>query len=548
MTSAPPDPLLPRLPLMWLTAGSAVIGAALRVLIVPVLVGSLFDDVLLAGEYGRLGQVLLVGFLVTVGGAVALFLQDAGFGRLAARVTALWRSAIYRSQLGRSALDRQQTSGGLASRITSDLREVEIYLQYGLGSLIAETATIVAITAFLLAANPLATLLLLVLAAPVAVALWLMGRKIERASREVLERTEETGSHLQEGLGQLEVARTFGLQRFLGGRLAAESRALEAAQSRRAAWAGLQVPASQVLGYGALAGLIAVLASSVQSGAMSLGQLTSFITLVALLGTPLQLLPRAWAMRKQAAAASVRLSALLAGSRAATGSEAPGGAGLRFENAGFSYDGGNAVLEGVDLTLETPGLVAITGESGAGKTTLLRLALGLLQPTSGRVLAGGLPLDRIQPAELQKLMAYVPQDAALYRASIRENVDLGRGYPDKDIMAVLELVGLGSLIRELPGQLDHVLPERGGGVSGGQRQRLALARALLGGPAILLLDEPTSNLDHASEQAITRVLQHEAGRRLVLTTTHRPALLEAATSVLEVGRTVRHSKVNDSQQ
>src|SRR5699024_988438 len=186
------------------------------------------------------------------------------------------------------------------------------------------------------------------------------------------------------------------------------------------------------------------------------------------------------------------------------------------------------------LQLLDAGLVVLGGPSGSGKSTLLRLLLGLLSPTAGRITVAGSELGQLPDEELRRLIAYVPQQAALFRTTVRENLDLGRGFPDSSIRAALATVGLEQLTEELPGGLSYPLQERGAGLSGGQLQRMALARALLGDPAVLLLDEPTASLDQESEAGITALLERQARERLVIASAHRPALLEAAHLRLEL--------------
>lgn len=507
----------------------------------PVLVGTLFDRVLVEGDFSQLGPVLLTGGLITVAGALALWLQDSLFGRLAATVSLRWRDAAYASLLKRDSFGREQSSGGLASRIIADLKECETHLQYGLGSLVAESVTVLAILGWLLWTNAQATLILLLLAVPLALTLSWLGRRVERASRLVLEKTEEVGAHLQEGLGQLEVARAFGLGPFLRRRLAGDSRELLEAQSLRAIWAGAQTPAAQVLGYLALAVLIILLIGSVQDGRMTLGELTSYVTLIALLGTPLTLLPRAWAMYRQARAAAVRLRQLTSpaatpvrGSAAVSG---PAADDITLELTDVSYrfaDADEELFSGVNLQLRGPGLVAILGTSGSGKSTLLRLLLGLLAPDTGSIRLDGHDLAELSDSELRRLIAYVPQSPALFRTSLLSNLDLGRGFSRSAVLDSLQRVGLAQLPAELPGGLDYRLAERGSGLSGGQLQRLAIARALLSQPRLLLLDEPTASLDEDSEADIISLLKGEARQRLVLVSTHRPALLDSTDAVIRV--------------
>ncbi len=404
----------------------------------------------------------------------------------------------------------------------------------------AESVTVLGILGVLLYMNPQATLVLIVLAAPLALTLNWLGKRVETSSNRVLEKTEEVGSHLQEGLGQLEVSRAFGLRHFLRGRLYRDNQDLRVATGARAAWAGAQAPASQVLGFLALAALVTLLIDSVQRGTMSLGELTSYITLIALLGTPLMLLPKAWAMFRQAQAASKRLKELLpetaaGGAPEVTLSPAGNGLSLKLRDMGFGFDDSTETLFGqLNLQLAGPRLVALLGDSGSGKSTLMRLLLGLLLPTAGRIALDGTDLAAMSDGQMRSLIAYVPQSPALFRASLRENIDLGRGFDDERIFEVLRLVGLDALTGTLPGGLEYELAERGAGLSGGQLQRLAIARALLADPRLLLLDEPTASLDEASEESIIELLRREAAQRLVIVSTHRPALLQHADEAVEL--------------
>lgn len=539
MSSRLPDLLFPRLPLLAAALAAAVTGAVLQVLLVPLLVGSLFDDVLVDGDFTQLGRVLLTGGVVALLGALALWAQDSWFGRLAAGVAARWRESTYLTLLRRDSLSGQESSGGLASRILADLREVETFLQFGLGTLVVESVTVVTIFVLLLRMNATATGVLLLLTVPLALLLILVGRKVEQAATRTLELTEQTGAHLQEGLGQLEVVRAFGLAGFLRSRLQRDNLALARAQSRRAVWAGLQTPLAQLLGFVALAVLVTLLAAAVAQGRMTLGQVTSFITLVALLTTPVQLLPRALAMRQSAQAAERRLQTLAAEAAPASEAREPrsataGAALLALEQLSFSFAGGGPLLDRVSVELPERGLVVLTGASGAGKSTLLRLLLGLLSPDSGRVLLRGVDLQSLRDADLRRAVAYVPQETALFRASLRDNLLLGREFTDRQLRDVLQQVELDELLTGSTPGLDYELAERGAGLSGGQKQRLAIARALLGEPLVLLLDEPTSNLDHASEAAVLRTLKRQACQRLLLTTTHRPVLLQHAALILEL--------------
>ena len=533
-----PDLLLPRTALTLWGALAATLNALVRVAVAPLLVQPLFDRVFVRGEFGALPGVLGLGGAVLLAGAAALWAQDAVFGSVAARTAAAWRAGLYRALLRRPmSSDGRQTSGGLTGRVLADLREVETYLQVGLGTLIAESLTLLLSLAYLLYVNPRATLLLIGLTLPLLGALVWAGRRIKQRSFQAQSLLEEASAHLQEGLAQRDVVRAFGLETFLLGRFSAANLGAARAQAGRARWAALQTPLAQVLGFVALALLLLLLTRSVQRGEMSLGEVGAFITLLALLSTPAQLLPRGYALLQSARAGAARLLELR---DYETPVEPPPDAPLpprqsavRLPNLTVSWPH-ETVLDDLTLELTGPALVALTGPSGGGKTTLLKVLLGLLKPSSGSVLLAGTDLSRYPSAERQRRLAYVPQESGLFRATLRDNLTLGEPFADAELWEVLRAVGLA---RAVTGRgLGAVLSEGGASFSGGQRQRLSVARALLRNPDVLLLDEPSAGLDAESERVLVQVLREQAQRRLVIVVAHRPALVEAATRVLRLER------------
>ncbi len=533
----------------WLLVGSAaaVVGAVVRVAIVPVVVTPLFDRVLALQQLDALAPLLAIGGVLALTGAVLLWTQDAAFGRAAAAASASWRADLGASLVRRPPGTLPGSSGGLSARLLSDLREVEVFVLYGLGSAVAETVTLLCVLAVLAWTDPLATAALLLLALPAIVALRLVGRRIEAASERHQAGLERVGARLQEAFRHHETVRTYAADAFVAERLARENRATERAMARRTALAALQVPVSQVLLFTALAALIALLVQRAATGVISTGQVVTFVTLVALLATPAQMLPRAVAMAQQARAAWRRLASL--GEPAPATPEAPTEhdeaatavqPSLALVDLRLRVPGGPEVLRGADLTLPAPALVAIVGPSGVGKTTLLRALLGFVPIEQGQVLLCGEPIG-VDERRVRRLVAAVAQGTDLLSGRVRDNLSLGRRVAEARLWRSLDQVGMRATIEALPAQLDTDLGEDGGGLSGGQRQRLAIARALLGQPAVLLLDEPTSALDEASEREVVSVLRQQAQHRLVLAVSHRPALVSLADRVLRL----EHGTVRD---
>lgn len=200
---------------------------------------------------------------------------------------------------------------------------------------------------------------------------------------------------------------------------------------------------------------------------------------------------------------------------------------LEAREVSVSYDG-RPVLERLTLDFPAHRITAITGASGVGKTTLLELLLGLRQPDSGRIYVDGVPLDELDAAAWRRGIGYVPQEAILLDGSMARNVTLGEEVPDDEVERALRRAGALELVRTLPEGIHSQVGERGARLSGGERQRVAIARALLHDPLLLVLDEPTSELDAAAEARICATLRSLVDGVTVIVASHRSAVLDAA--------------------
>lgn len=223
---------------------------------------------------------------------------------------------------------------------------------------------------------------------------------------------------------------------------------------------------------------------------------------------------------------------------------------LSLRGMGLHTADGRRALDGVVMTLPFGALLAVTGPSGAGKSTLADLAAGLAHPTAGVLSVDGVALTPALLPAWRRQVAVVPQDPFLFHDTVRANLLLAA--PDTSesaLWAALEEAAAAEFVRALPQGLDTVVGDRGGSISGGERQRLAIARALLRHPRLLILDEATSALDGGSEALVLRTLTRLRGRMTILAVTHRDAIRQAADLVLELeeGRVVRFGPQDENQ-
>ena len=209
-----------------------------------------------------------------------------------------------------------------------------------------------------------------------------------------------------------------------------------------------------------------------------------------------------------------------------------------FDNVSFAYPGQKlAALSSVSFAVRAGEHVAILGRIGSGKSTLLKLMVGLYRPGQGSIVVDGADIEQFDPADLRGNIGYVAQDAKLFHGTLRDNVVMGAPLAaDEDVLDAARMAGLDKLIEHHPMGFDLLIAEGGGGLSGGQRQTVAIARALVKKPQVLLLDEPTSAMDHSSEQVIISNLKEFSRARTMVIVTHKPTMLTLVDRIIVLDR------------
>ncbi|MBY8871505.1 thiol reductant ABC exporter subunit CydD [Micromonospora sp. PLK6-60] len=489
---------------------------------------------------GRLDRPALAGFLAAVAARGALTWAQ---GTVAARAAATVKAALRVELLGAvgahgPAWVAGQRAGQLATLAGRGLDALDAYFTGYLPQLVLSVTVPLAVLARVGLADWSSALIIALTLPLIPIFGALLGWQAQAATARQWRRLALLGGHFLDMVAGLATLRAFGrarnqvevVRRMADGHRAATMRTL-----RIAFLSALVLE---------LVATLSVALVAVPVGIRLLGGgLTLSTALLVLLLTPEAYLPlRAAGSRFHASMEgltaldeALTVTETPAAARPGPPAPAPTGRGeIRFEAVTVEYERTTA-LRDVTLTIRPGERIAVIGPSGAGKSTLLGLLLGFVTPTSGRVTVDGVDLAGVDPDAWRRRLAWVPQRAHLFAASLADNITLGApDTPPSALAGAVRDAALDEVVNALPDGLDTVLGERGHGLSSGQRQRVALARAFLRDAPVVLLDEPTARLDSASEAVVLAATRRLVAGRTALLVAHRPALLTDADRIIRI--------------
>jgi ATP-binding cassette subfamily B protein len=499
--------------------------------------------------------------LRTIAAALGLFLvqkaaqfgQDTLLAGPALRVSQELRRGLFArlQRLEFGALEKL-SAGDLTYRLTEDADRVGEVIYKTIQDTTPSALQLVVVLGYMVWLDwplALATLLL----APVVVLLVSnFGARVMTAAERSQKQVSELAGLLGEAIGGLPLVRAFAAEPWLQQRFDTEIDLHRRARYRTLKLLALQHP---VVGFLEAAGILTVLllgAARIQAGGLNSQGFSSYVAALLMLIDPISHLTTNFNEFQQGQASLRRLRAIEAEPVEASDRPSAQPLGsvrgeLVLEQVRFGYNPAQPVLHDLDLQVRPGQVVALVGPSGAGKSTLFSLLLRFNTAQQGRVLLDGHDLADLRARELRRAVALVPQQSSVFSGTVAEAIAFGRPASEAAIRQAASLANAAGFIEALPQGYASRIEERGSNFSGGQLQRLAIARAVLGNPAVLLLDEATSALDAEAEEAVQRGLEQAMAGRTVLVIAHRLATVQGADRilVLDGGRIVEQGSHNE---
>ncbi len=527
-----------------LTLFLALLATAGRV-VVPVAVQQTIDHGLSGPDGPDLGLVRLscgLALLAVVVTAVAGYGTNVRLYRTTEAGLASLRVRAFRRVHDLSMLHQaSERRGSLVSRVTGDVDTISTFMQFGGLLIVVSSAQVVLATVLMLVWSWQLTLVVYLCFLPLVGAVKVLQVRLQAAYQLVRQRIGEMLGAISESVVGAQVIRAYAVQERTAERIDAAVADAQVAQTRAQRLSVSTFCAGELVAALATGAVVVVGVVLGAGGSITTGRLVGFLFLVTLFVQPVQIATEVLNEAQNAIAGLRRVLGVLdTPTDVADPAEAgrplpPGPVTVTFEHVSFAYPAGPRVLHDVDLTLTARSRVAVVGETGSGKTTFAKLLTRLMDPTEGRVLLSGVPLPEVVFSSLRQRVVMVPQDGFLFDTTVADNVRYGRlDATDAEIEQAFASLGLSDWLEQLPEGVRSQVGERGGSLSVGERQLVAIARAYIADPDVLVLDEATSAVDPATEVRLNRALDSLTRGRTTLAIAHRLSTAENADEILVV--------------
>jgi len=487
---------------------------------------------------GQLVALLLVAVVLRLllQGSQSLMVQTIG-----QRLTHRLRIDLFGNALALPLAVHDRTPvGKLLTRLTSDVEALTELVGTGAIGVLADVVTLVVIATLMLSTEPRLGLMLLALQLPMGWLVIRLQQRYRRANYRVREELSQLNADLQENLQGLEVVQMFGREAYNSAAFARTSDRYRRAIDGTVFYDSVISALLEWVALMAIALVLVLGGSLVTAGVIGLGTLTTFILYSQRLFDPLRQMAERFTQLQGGLTAIERIGELreletepdeAAGRPLPPARDGRSGA-VVFDDVCFGYRPDEPILRHLQLEIAPGEHVALVGPTGSGKSTIIRLLCRLYEPQSGRILLDGVDIRELPLADLRRRLGVVLQDTFLFSGTVADNLRLGDDLSDASLQRLCHDLGLDGLLQHLPRGLETPLRERGGNLSSGERQLLAVARVALRDPAVLVMDEATAFLDPSTEATLQRDLERMLSGRTAIVIAHRLATVEAADRIV----------------
>jgi ATP-binding cassette subfamily B protein len=526
----------------------------------PLLTQIGIDKGIVKSDFRVLVWVSLAYLAAIVLNNVTGYARIAWTGRLGERLMMGLRIRVF-SHLQRLSVDffTEEMAGRIMTRMTSDIEALTTLLHDGIINLMVQGLTMIFVIGVLFTLNVKLAVILITVVLPAMLVLTLWFRNVSDYGYGVVrDRIATLLADFQENLTGIRVVHAFYRQkRNIANHLQLAGQYAEA-NFYTARMGAVFDSGSTVIAVFGQALILLAGGRMVLAGTLTIGELTAFILYLTSFFAPIAQLVQLYNTYQQGQAAVTKLRELLSLApsvpESPSAKDLPGIQGnIDLDRVSFSYSNGLPVLQDISLKIHSGETIAFVGETGAGKSTLARLIIRFYDPVSGRVMMDGQDLRQVTLKSLRTQLGYVPQEPFLFAGTLRDNVAFARPEAsDEEVLDACRAVGIEDMVQQMPEGIQTMIHERGSSLSSGERQLIALARAFLAKPRVVVMDEATSNLDLASESRIERALDKLLEGRTAIIIAHRlnTAMRADRIAVLDCGRLVElgsHEELLENQ-
>ncbi len=496
---------------------------------------------------GNTKQVLIIilqALIVFIIQKIAQYLQDSLLAKPALAVSQDLRTTLFKNLQKTNILFIEKlSSGDIAYRLTEDVDRVGEVIYKSIQDTTPSIFQLLAVFGYMIFIDWNLSLATIILAPLIALLVSDFGGRVLKASEQSQNKISSIAGLLSEAIQGLSMVKAFGVEDWLQGDFDKQVSLHKEAKYKMLRLVALQHPIVGLIEIIGILGILTIGTYRIQTAGISNEEFASYFTALIMLIDPISHITCNYNELKQGQASLRRLNEITINpqekSTSISGITLDKVHGkLIFKNVFFSYDKKNEVIQDISLEIDRGKIMALVGPSGAGKSTIFSLILKFIHPSKGSIFIDKYNLEQINTSSLRKNIGIVPQKTFIFSGTIAEAIRFGRSTTQAKIINAAKIANAHNFIEQLPDGYETFIEERGSNLSGGQLQRISIARALLGDPTILLLDEATSALDAEAEESVQKGLQQAMKERTVLVIAHRLSTIQKADkiAVIENGK------------